>query len=338
MDSLTQLVLGAATGEAVLGKKLGNKAVLWGAAAGTLPDLDVIPGMFFDTPDRLLFHRGFSHSLAFVVLATLIFTWLFSRFYKSKGISKKQWAWFFGLIFFVSALIDAFTTYGTQLLWPWKHRFEFNTIFVVDPIFTLPLLITTIWLVFYNKNSQTRKRINRTGLIISAVYLALTVVNKQFIDTIFRKSLERQNINYVDFRTNPTPMNQVLWSAVVKTEDGFYTGYYSYFDPDQNIRFEFEPQNRELISPVEFYKPVEKILRFTKGYFTVEKKDEGFLINDLRFGQIRNWEKETWQYIFQYEAIIERGQVQVREVDKGFGQDTGELINQLWQRIKGREF
>ena len=65
MDSVTQIALGAAVGEAVLGKKVGNKAVLWGAVAGTIPDLDVIPGYFMDTVARLDFHRGFSHSILF---------------------------------------------------------------------------------------------------------------------------------------------------------------------------------------------------------------------------------------------------------------------------------
>lgn len=90
MDSLTQLTLGAVIGEAVLGKKMGNKAVLWGAAAGSLSDMDVIPGMFLDTPDRLLFHRGFSHSLVFVILASLFFAWLFSKIYRQKQISRKE--------------------------------------------------------------------------------------------------------------------------------------------------------------------------------------------------------------------------------------------------------
>ena len=71
MDSLTQMVLGAAVAEATLGKKVGNKAALWGAVAGTIPDLDVIGMFFLNTVDELHFHRGFTHSILF----SLFFCW-----------------------------------------------------------------------------------------------------------------------------------------------------------------------------------------------------------------------------------------------------------------------
>ena len=63
MDSLTQIVLGAAVGEAVLGRKIGNKAILWGAIAGTIPDLDVLSKLFVDDVTANEWHRGFSHSI-----------------------------------------------------------------------------------------------------------------------------------------------------------------------------------------------------------------------------------------------------------------------------------
>jgi len=178
MDSLTQLTLGAAIGEAVLGKKLGNKAIFWGAAAGTLPDLDVLPGMLLDTPDRLLFHRGFTHSIVFVAMATLIFAPLFYRLYKRHQTTKKEWYLYFGLIFGFGVLIDAFTTYGTQLMWPLLYRFEFNTVFVVDPLFTLPLLITLVLAMFRSKENRTR--LVNAGLMISG-YLSAVHYSQQTV-------------------------------------------------------------------------------------------------------------------------------------------------------------
>ena len=68
MDSLTQIILGAAVGEAVAGKKLGNKAAFWGAIAGTIPDLDVLIRHFAHPIDGALWHRGFSHSIVFALL------------------------------------------------------------------------------------------------------------------------------------------------------------------------------------------------------------------------------------------------------------------------------
>lgn len=75
MDSLTQIVLGAAVGEALLGKKLGNKAMLWGAIAGTIPDLDVYIKLFTDPITATELHRGISHSLFFSIIMAPILAW-----------------------------------------------------------------------------------------------------------------------------------------------------------------------------------------------------------------------------------------------------------------------
>ena len=84
MDSITQITLGAAVGEAVLGRKVGNRAMLWGAVAGTIPDLDVIANLFMSEIDALAAHRGFSHSITFSVLGAILFGWLIHRFYLFK--------------------------------------------------------------------------------------------------------------------------------------------------------------------------------------------------------------------------------------------------------------
>ncbi len=90
MDSLTQIVLGAAVGEVTAGKKLGNRAMLWGAVAGTIPDLDVIIGsLFMSELDSLAFHRGFMHSFTFAILFSILISFLVHRLYNS-GYYQKQ--------------------------------------------------------------------------------------------------------------------------------------------------------------------------------------------------------------------------------------------------------
>ena len=84
MDSLTQITLGAAVGEVVLGKKIGNRAIMWGAVAGTIPDLDVIANFFLDDMGALAFHRGFTHSIAFAVIMPWLIGWLVWRLYESE--------------------------------------------------------------------------------------------------------------------------------------------------------------------------------------------------------------------------------------------------------------
>ncbi len=85
MDSLTQIILGAAVGEVTLGKKIGNRAMLWGAVGGTIPDLDVLGGLFLSKIDNLAFHRGFSHSILFCVLGAFLFGWLVDQIYSSRN-------------------------------------------------------------------------------------------------------------------------------------------------------------------------------------------------------------------------------------------------------------
>ena len=72
MDSLSQIVLGAAVGEAVLGRRIGNRAMIWGAVAGTIPDMDVLGKYFLSELDNLAFHRGISHSLLFSVVGAFV--------------------------------------------------------------------------------------------------------------------------------------------------------------------------------------------------------------------------------------------------------------------------
>ena len=85
MDSLTQIVLGASMGEAVAGRKIGNRAMLWGAIAGTIPDLDVFGGLFgMSAEDNLAFHRGISHSIFFSILAPLLLALYTHWYYKNK--------------------------------------------------------------------------------------------------------------------------------------------------------------------------------------------------------------------------------------------------------------
>lgn len=81
MDSLTQIVLGAAVGEVVLGKKVGNRAMVWGAIAGTIPDLDILANLFMHPIEALAVHRGISHSVFFAVLFPWLIGWMTHRYY-----------------------------------------------------------------------------------------------------------------------------------------------------------------------------------------------------------------------------------------------------------------
>ena len=101
MDSLSQLVLGAAVGEAVLGKKIGNKALLWGGIAGTIPDLDVLTRPFLDIVEEVEFHRSISHSIFLFIFLAPLMGYIVHRWSKDKyRTTMREW----GILFFLSLI------------------------------------------------------------------------------------------------------------------------------------------------------------------------------------------------------------------------------------------
>jgi len=109
MDSLTQIVLGAAVGEIVLGKKIGNRAIVWGAIGGTIPDLDVLANLFMSELDALVVHRGITHSIFFSVVAPTAFAWLLSHLYRSGAYRTNVYKY---LVAGVNVIFLALITWG----------------------------------------------------------------------------------------------------------------------------------------------------------------------------------------------------------------------------------
>lgn len=286
MDSLTQITLGAAVGEAVLGKKVGNRAVLWGALAGTLPDLDVVFSLFMDPVDYLSVHRGFSHSVFFPFVAAPLLAYIAHSIHKrSTEASYFGWIKLFFWAIITHPMLDMMTGYGTQLFYPiTRYTYEFNTIFIVDPLYTLPFLFCLIVAMTKNRNSPKRRFWNWLGISLSTFYLLLTIPLKLFAIPVFQQALDDQQIEYERMRTFPNPLTSFYWRALVETDDGYYEGHYSYFQKDRDVTFHFIPGNHHLLEDVKDDYAVGELLWFSKGYYSVEQRDDHLLFNDLRFG------------------------------------------------------
>ena len=341
MDSLTQICLGAAVGEACLGKKIGNHAILWGAILGTLPDLDVLFKPFFDFIGGLVMHRGLSHSILFFLATSPILGYLIQKIY-STNTSVKDWTLFAFWVMFTHAILDSFTSWGTMLFWPHPVRVAWNNIFVADLLYTLPLLICLTWLMFLKKGVIKRQRLNSIGLIISSLYMVLTIINKQIANSAFEKSLKSENINYSDYSTRPTPLNSILWDAVVESENEFHLGYYSLMSKDGEINWSSYPKNHELMSAAEGQKNWEKLKHFSNQEYIVEKTNSDTLkIHDLRFGRMQfPGEEAQWVFTF-YTAPDSNGIYQFRQEplpsDKFTSEQMGAAFNVLWEGIKGNK-
>ncbi len=332
MDSLTQIVLGAAVGEAVLGKKVGNKAILYGAIAGTIPDLDVLAPYFVDTVTATEWHRGFSHSIFFSVLFAPLFGWLIWKLNPKSGANWKDWSrlMFWGL--FTHPVLDAFTTWGTQLFWPFKTRLAFQNIFVIDPLYTLPFLVFLIITMFQKRNSVKRRRYNHLGLIISSAYLVLTFILKGFAYKQFTDNLEAQEIAYKEMDIRPAPFSTVLWTANIEVDDAYLIGNYSFLD-SQPIQFVSYPKNRSLLGDLKTNDKIVRLIDIAEGWYTISKKNGKLIFNDLRFGLLSLKDDEA-RFVFTYELIPTPSGLKVMETPKTPSDAEG-LLDSLWIRILG---
>lgn len=291
MDSLTQATLGAAVGEAVLGKKLGNRAVAWGLLFGTLPDLDVIVSPFLDTARQLVFHRGASHSLLVMVIASFALAKPLAKFWKKEKISPARAGWFVFLVWSTHVLIDCFTVYGTSVLWPFSEtRVAFNNLFIIDPLYTLPLLVSLIWLCFCRSKKLLKKRARllNWGLGISTAYVALTFGLKQLASSAFEADLARREITYQRRMEAPSAFNTLLWRSVVDRGDELWVGYRSVFEkPSAPIRWTIYPRRTESLAGIENEREVRTLNWFSRGWWIARPHAEGVWIADMRFGETR---------------------------------------------------
>lgn len=330
MDSLTQIVLGAAVGEAVLGRKIGNKAMFYGAIAGTIPDLDVFASHFTDTVSALAIHRGFTHSILFSVLFGGLFGWLVSRYERYKDI--EGWVLLFFLAFITHPILDAHTTWGTQLFWPFDMRLAFKTIFVVDPLYTLPFLVFLIFAMLQKRTSAKRRRYNNLGLIISSSYLLLTIVLKSLAYKQFEKSLASQGISYLQLDTRPAPLNTILWNANVETQHNYLIGNYSFFD-SQPITFIAYPKNHDLLGDLIYNEKLQRMIAISNGWYTITKKNDNLYYNDLRFGLL-SLQPNAQNFVFQFLIDVDDDNVHFIEEEKD-RRDAKKLLFELWTRVKG---
>lgn len=333
MDSLTQIVLGASVGEAVLGKKVGNKAILWGAIAGTIPDLDVLTTLFFDDVTANEMHRGFSHSILFSLLFAPLLGWLVFKLYKERESTWKGWTKLFFFSLVTHPMLDAHTTWGTQLFWPLANKISYKNIFVVDPLYTLPFLTFLLLAMFHKQGTVKRARLNRIGLYISTSYMALTLVFKAITFQVFKNSLELQQIEYSEIETKPTPLNSILWTANVETKDAYLIGYYSLFDSSKNIDFRAFPKNRHLLGDFKNDTLIKRLVKLSKGWYTVESKDGKLYFNDLRFG-LMGLSANEQRFVFSYELYVENGMLKARETPKVTA-EVKPLLQALFARILG---
>ena len=309
MDSLTQIVLGASVAEAALGKKIGNKAIVLGAIAGTIPDLDIITRFFVDDLTASVMHRGFSHSLIFPFVAAPILAWILKKIYSSyTNVSFIDWFKMFFLAIITHPLLDAQTTWGTQLFWPFEWRIAVENIFIIDPIYTLPFLIFLIMTAFQNRLSKNRRLYNLLGLVTSSVYLLITMSFKGIAHYKIAKGLEENNIEYKDINTRATYFNSILWSSQIELEDSYIFTYYSLFDKSKPIFTKKFPKNHNMLQPFIDEKKIQQLIILSNGHYLMTKENNELIFWNLKLG-IKGFDESASPYIWSYVIKNNKGEI-----------------------------
>ncbi|MDJ0751641.1 MAG: metal-dependent hydrolase [Woeseiaceae bacterium] len=283
MDSVTQLVLGAAIGGAIAPEGARRKAIVVGAALGTLPDLDVFIDYGGDV-ENFTFHRGFSHSL-FVLAPFSVLLWLALRRWWAP-VREAPWRWLalISLALLTHPLLDAHTAYGTQLFWPLEpHPAMWGTLFIIDPLYTLPLLFAVLVATFRPLSNFSYGAL-RASLIISTLYLAWSWTAQGIVRGHVDEAIAQMGLDDAPVFLTPTPFNTLLWRAVVLTEDGYLEGFDSLAIDEGVIQFEAYESDKEALEAAGDIWAVQRLRWFSSDFIRATVENERLVLADLRMG------------------------------------------------------
>ncbi len=328
MDSLSQLVLGAAIGIAIMGRRTAVwKAALWGGIAGTLPDLDVLYD-YGDAVRNMTYHRSATHSLILLTLFAPFLAALVAWLHKEKPLFKR-WLLAIWLALVTHPLLDTLTIYGTQLLYPLsEHPFSVGSMFIIDPIYTLPLLVGVI--VAVARKQFAGLRWNSIALGFSCAYLAWSVAAQMHVERIVRAQLATNGQSNAKFFVTPAPLNTIAWRIVVMNEQNYSEGFYSFLDSDRVIEFDKFAHQPKLLNELKDNWAVQRMAWFTHGFYSLRETKGEVTLTDLRMGQEPH-------YVFQFALARREGALWkvIAPIARGNRGDAAKALPWLWARIQG---
>lgn len=284
MDSLTQLVLGATVAAAAAPPGHRRKALAVGAALGTLPDLDVFVD-YGGPVENFTYHRGFSHSL-FVLAPFAALLWLLlRRWWAPVRESPGRWCAAIALALLTHPLLDAHTAYGTQLFWPLPTApLMWGTIFIIDPLFTVPLIVAALWALARPLARRTTN-VLAGALALSGAYLAWTWTAQAIVTRHAETALAARGLDDAPLFVTPTPFNTLLWRIVVLTGDGYLEGFDSLVLDEGGIDFAGYASDVESLDAANDVWAVQRLRWFASGFVRGEVQGDLLHITDLRMGQ-----------------------------------------------------
>lgn len=304
VDWITQAALGAWIGELMMGRRLGNRALAWGALFGILPELlGVLVSPVLDTARELTWGRGMGHSLLVMALGSWALAHGLAKLWKREKIGKPQAGAFVFAVWWVHVLVDCLTVAGAAVLWPMMdERVSFHVLYPIDFLFTVPLVVTVVWLAFLPrpgaKKSRSRKPAPPTkrrklcfwGIGLSSGYVLLAVGMKFLVSAGFDADLARRGTKFERRMESPTPFNILLWRSVVDRGSELWVGYRSVFESRETpVRWTVYLKGTDALAKVSEMRETKTLKSVNDGWWLARPHAKGAWLGDLRFPESRVW-------------------------------------------------
>jgi inner membrane protein len=286
MDSITHLFYGGAIAAAIAPKQHRRAALLAGMALNTLPDLDVFPLMLSDDPVvRMTWHRAATHSWLVLPFVAWAIWWFFRRRGGRVAQSPLRWWWAIFACLMAHPLLDSFTVYGTQLLWPLPlPPLMWSSLFIIDPLFTLPWVVAFA-IAWFAREKPLAQRALVAGIALGIGYVGWSLIAKSLVDREAGRALAAIGLADAPRFSVPQPFNTLLWRVVAMTPDGFVEGERSLVADRGTMRFHAQRSDAAALASARGIPAVERLLWFDQGFAKAQVRDGVLVLSDLRMGQ-----------------------------------------------------
>lgn len=334
MDPLTQGALGAVLPQTIAKKPHLIYAGLFGFLAGITADLDVFIRSAEDPLLFLEYHRQFTHSLVFIPIGgTFVGLLLFGLIGKRWNLTLRQSILYCILGYATHALLDACTSYGTQLFWPFSDlRIAWNAISIIDPLFTLPILIGVGF-----AGLKQKPVLARVALIWAVVYMSLGVYQREAAIEIGRTLAAERGHSVLRIEAKPSFANLLVWKTVYETPRRFYVdavrpGFSTnVFAGNSVAKLDVLNDFGWLDPASQQAKDIERFRWFSNGYVAQDPAHPDRII-DVRYSMVPNEIAALWSIKLSQSAkptahvqfLTTRGRV-------------AEQAQKLWQMLKGNK-